>query len=273
MSSASPLSGRTAIVTGASSGIGRAIAEHLAAAGAQVFLAGRTAATMEEAAKGIREKGGTAHVVTLDVRDARQVRELVDAAVRETGRLDVYVNNAGLSWPGTIADGDPQHWREMLETNVLALLVGCKEAIRAMRACKASGHIVNISSVAARSDASGVYGATKHAVNAISTTLRKELEDDTIRVVNVMPGAVATNFARNFDPKFIEGFAKMVGMEAEFRPGEHMPAALLEKLQAAAKKVLASADDIARAVLFAVTQPSELNVYELVVRPQKQMAL
>ena len=273
MSSASPLSGRTAIVTGASSGIGRAIAEHLAAAGAQVFLAGRTAATMEEAAKGIREKGGTAHVVTLDVRDARQVRELVDAAVRETGRLDVYVNNAGLSWPGTIADGDPQHWREMLETNVLALLVGCKEAIRAMRACKASGHIVNISSVAARSDASGVYGATKHAVNAISTTLRKELEDDTIRVVNVMPGAVATNFARNFDPKFIAGFAKMVGMEADFVPGEHMPEELVVKLQAAAKKVLASADDIARAVLFAVTQPSELNVFELVVRPQKQLAL
>lgn len=267
------LSGKTAIVTGASSGIGRAIAEHLAAGGAAVFLAGRTAASMEQAAKGIREKGGRAFVVTLDVRDPRQVRELVDAAVRETGRLDVFVNNAGLSWPGSIADGNPEHWREMLETNVLALLVGCKEAIRAMRTCKANGHIVNISSVAARSDASGVYGATKHAVNAIATTLRKELEDDTIRIVNVMPGAVATNFARNFDPKFIAGFAKSVGMEADFEPGEHMPEALIQKLQVAAKRVLASADDIARAVVFAVTQPNELNVFELVVRPQKQIAL
>lgn len=273
MSATSLLSGKTAVVTGASSGIGRAIAEQLARAGARIVLAGRTRTAMDETAKKIREQGGTASVVTLDVRDPQQVRELVDGAVRETGRLDVFVNNAGLSWPGTIVDGEPEKWREMLETNVLALLVGSQAAIRAMRACKAEGHIVNISSVAARSDASGVYGATKHAVNAIATTLRKELEDDTIRIVNVMPGAVATNFARNFDPALIRGFAKAAGMDADFEPGQHIPDALIEKLQAAASKTLASADDIARAVLFAVTQPIELNVFELVVRPQKALQL
>lgn len=273
MTHASPLAAKTAIVTGASSGIGRAIAERLAGAGAHVFLAGRTRATMDETARKIREGGGRASVVVLDVREPREVRALVDGAVRETGRLDVMVNNAGLSWPGTIADGDAEQWREMLETNVLALLVGSQAAIRAMRACRAEGHIVNISSVAGRSDASGVYGATKHAVNAIATTLRKELEDDTIRVVNVMPGAVATSFARNFDPAVLRGFAKAVGMDAEIDAGAHVPDALLEKLQAAAKKSLASADDIARAVLFAVTQPIELNVFELVVRPQKQLQI
>jgi len=273
MTASSPLTGKTAVVTGASSGIGRAIAAHLAAAGAHVFLAGRTQATMEEAAKQIRERGGKATIVTLDVRDPVQVKDLVDGAVRETGHLDVFVNNAGLSHPGTVADGDPEHWREMLETNVLALLVGSKEAIRAMRACKAHGFVVNISSIAGRSDASGVYGATKHAVNAIATTLRKELEDDTIRVVNVMPGAVATNFARNFDPKVIQGFAKALGVEAEFRPGEHLPPELIDKIQTVARKTMASADDIARAVVFAVTQPIELNIFELVVRPQKQLQL
>jgi NADP-dependent 3-hydroxy acid dehydrogenase YdfG len=99
----------------------------------------------------------------------------------------------------------------MLETNILALLVGCQAAVKAMRACGAEGFIVNISSIAAQRSNSGVYGSTKHAVNAISSTLRQELEEDTIRVVNVMPGAIATNFARNFDPAFVGGFAKMAG--------------------------------------------------------------
>jgi NAD(P)-dependent dehydrogenase (short-subunit alcohol dehydrogenase family) len=111
----------------------------------------------------------------------------------------------------------------MLETNVLGLLVGCQAAVRAMRACKAEGHVVNISSIAAQRSDSGVYGATKHAVNAISATLRGELEEDSIRVVNVMPGAIATNFARNFDPAFLEGFVKMSGVDVEIKPGEKLP--------------------------------------------------
>ena len=90
-----------------------------------------------------------------------------------------------------ILDGEPEHWRTMLETNVLSLLAGCQAAVRAMRACGAEGHVVNISSIAALRADSGVYGATKHAVNCISATLRRELEDDTIRVVNVMPGGTA----------------------------------------------------------------------------------
>jgi len=106
------------------------------------------------------------------------------------------VNNAGLEFPAKIMDADPENWRTMLETNVLGLLVGCKAAVQAMRACQAHGHIVNISSVSAQRNNSGVYGATKHAVNVISPSLREELEEDTIRLTNVMPGAIANLFNR-----------------------------------------------------------------------------
>lgn len=268
------LAGKTAIVTGASSGIGRAIALTLGRAGAHVFLTGRTAQAMDDAAREIAAAGGKASARVLDVRDVAGLRGLVDAAVRETGRLDVFVNNAGLSYPASIVDGEPEQWREMLETNVLALLVGCQAAVRAMRACKAHGFVVNISSIAAQRPDSGVYGSTKHAVNAISATLRRELEEDTIRVVNVMPGAITTNFARNFDPKFVQGFVKAVGMEGvEVKPGEHLPAEALEKLHALARKTFSSPDDVASAVMFAVTQPIDVNIADIVVRPAKQIQI
>jgi NADP-dependent 3-hydroxy acid dehydrogenase YdfG len=273
MSQSSSLTGKTAVVTGASSGIGRSIARQLGAAGAHVTLGGRTRDAMEETAREIEKAGGSARVATLDVRDVAQIRGLVEGAAAETGRLDIMVNNAGVSFPAKIADADPEHWRAMLETNVLALLAGSQAAIRAMRACKAQGHIVNISSIAALRRDSGVYGATKHAVNAISATLRGELEDDTIRVVNVMPGAIATNFARNFDPEFLKGFAKMTGSDVEIRQGERLPDEVLAKLQPMMKQLLGDPEDVARAVLYAVTQPIEVNILDIEVRPSKQLNL
>ncbi|MBS1107362.1 MAG: short-chain dehydrogenase/reductase [Deltaproteobacteria bacterium] len=273
MATAQPLAGKTAVVTGASSGIGREIARQLGLAGAHVTLAGRTRDAMDEVAREIEKAGGVARVVALDVRDVAQVRALVEGAVEATGRLDIMVNNAGVSFPSKIAEADPEEWRTMLETNVLALLAGSQAAIRAMRACKAHGHIVNISSIAAQRRDSGVYGATKHAVNCISATLRTELEDDTIRVVNVMPGAIATNFARNFDPAFLEGFAKMTGVQTEIRKGERLPDEVIAKLQPLLPQVLGNADDVARAVLFAVTQPIEVNILDIEIRPAKQLNL
>jgi len=273
MSATLSLDGKAAIVTGASSGIGRAIAEKLGEAGAHVHLAGRTVAAMEESRARIERAGGRAAVIELDVRNVRQVQGLVERAVRATGRLDIMVNNAGLSYPTPIVDGDPEEWRAMLETNVLALLVGCQAAVRAMRACKAQGHIVNVSSIAAQRADSGVYGATKHAVTCISHTLRRELEEDSIRVVDVRPGAIATNFARNFDPAFVANFVRATGMEIEVKRGERLPDEVMEKLQPVMKQVLASADHVASAVLYAVTQPIDVNVAEIVVRPPKQLAL
>jgi NADP-dependent 3-hydroxy acid dehydrogenase YdfG len=271
--SPSPLAGKTAVVTGASSGIGRAIAEKLGAAGAHVFLAGRTLLAMEASQKRIEAAGGRASCAALDVRDPAAVRSLVERAARETGRLDVMVNNAGVSYPAPIAEAEVEDWRAMLETNVLALLVGCQAAIRAMRACGAEGHIVNISSIAAQRADSGVYGATKHAVNCISATLRRELEEDSIRVVNVMPGAIATNFARNFDPKFVAGIAKAAGAEVEVKKGERLPDAVFQQLSQRMQQTLLAPEDVASAVLFAVTQPIHVNVLDLVVRPAKQLPL
>lgn len=267
------LAGRTAVVTGASSGIGRAVAETFGAAGAHVVLVGRTASAMAESVARIEAAGGTARAEVADVRDPAAVPRLVEGAVAETGGLDVMVNNAGLSHPGTVVDGEPEQWRAMLETNVLALLVGCQAAVRAMRATGRPGHIVNVSSVAALRPDSAVYGATKHAVNTISETLRRELQEEPIRVVTVMPGAVATNFARHFDPGVVQGLAATAGAAVEIVPGERLPDEVLAAAQAALPDHLCSPQDVADAVLWAVTRPPQVHVAQLVVRPRRDLNL
>ena len=265
------LNGHTAIITGASSGIGLAIAKQLAMVGAHVFLVGRTAEPMEETKRAIEQQGGSASVMTADVRDPLQVEQIVATAVKQTGRLDVMVNNAGLEFPSTILDGKPEEWRAMLETNVLALLVGCQAAVMAMRECGAEGHIINISSVSAQRRNSGVYGATKHAVNVISASLRDELEEDDIRVTNILPGATATNFARNFPAPFVKKMIEMSGTELTPKRGEHYSAETLDEFAKNMKKNLCSADDIANAVIYVVSQPINVNVADIVVRPPRAM--
>ncbi|MDJ0866758.1 MAG: SDR family oxidoreductase, partial [Myxococcota bacterium] len=269
MSQTSALAGKTGVVTGASSGIGRAIAAALARAGAHVFLSGRDQAALDAAVKEIREAGGRADGVAMDVRSPGAIQGLVDRAVADTGRLDVLVNNAGLSHPGKIAEQDPERWREMFDVNVVALLEGCQAGVRAMRQHGEGGTIVNISSVAAHRRDSGVYGATKHAVNCICGTLRTELEDEPINVVNVMPGAIATNFARNLDPEFLSTLGKMVGVEIEPKRGDKLPDDVLDKVQGLMAQQLCTPEDVAEAVLFAVSQPSRVNIEEIVVRPPK----
>ncbi len=273
MSTTADLQGRTAVVTGASSGIGRAIAESLGAAGAQVFLSGRTESAMQASVDKIAAAGGSAELRVGDVRESGEVQALVDLAVTRTGRLDIMVNNAGMSHPEAIMDGTPEQWKAMFETNVLALLEGCQASVKAMRACGATGHVVNISSVAALRPDSGVYGSTKHAVNAISNTLRNELADDPIQVVTIMPGAIATNFARNFDAEVLKGLVGMSGFEVEVGDGERIPDEVLEAAQASLSEVLAAPEDVADAVLYAVSQPARVHIAELVVRPNKDLNL
>ena len=269
MTTQESLDGKTAVVTGASSGIGRAIAGQLATAGAHVFLGGRTAAAMQQCIKQITDRGGQATMVVGDITQAGVVQSLIDQALAQTGRLDIMVNNAGLSFSGSILEGDPEHWRTMLDTNVLALLVGCQAAVWGMRACNAEGHIVNISSVVAQRPNGGVYAATKHAVNVISASLRDELEQDTIRVTNVMPGAIATNFARNFDVAFSETMLKMAGIDAAPAPGGHLAPETLEALANNMQQLLGNPEDVANAVMYAVTQPIHVNIADIVVRPPK----
>lgn len=264
--------GKTAVVTGASSGIGRAVALRLGEAGAHVFAAGRRAEALAGTVKAVAGTGGAATAVAADLRDPGAAQGLVDRAMTDTGRLDVMVNNAGVSFRGPLADGDPESWREMLEVNVLALAVGSRAAVRAMRACGAEGHIVNVSSSASRLEAPGFYGATKTAVNAITTSLRAELENDTIRVVTVIPGPTATNLARH-QPALLRGLAALLGEEIGAPPGGLFAQEALDRAAAAAGPVLASADDVARAVLFAITQPIELSISEVAVQPARRLTV
>jgi NADP-dependent 3-hydroxy acid dehydrogenase YdfG len=260
--------GKTAVVTGASSGIGRAVALRLGEAGAHVFAAGRRAEALVDTTGAVVAAGGAATAVAADLRDPGAVQGLVDRAMTDTGRLDVMVNNAGVSFRGPLADGDPEAWREMLEVNVLALAVGSRAAIQAMRACGAEGHIVNISSSATRLESPGFYGATKTAVDAITVSLRRELEKDTIRVVSVIPGATATNLARHH-PDLMRGLARSLGEEIGPPSDGLFPQEALDRA-AAAGQVLAGADDVARAVLFAITQPIELSISEIAVQPARR---
>jgi len=271
------LAGRTAVVTGASSGIGRAIAESLGAAGAHVVLGGRTPGPMADSVAKIAAGGGRAEAHVVDVRQVDQLRALVAHATGSTGRLDIMVNNAGLSHPESIlGESDPEHWRVMLETNVFALLVGSQAAVEAMRACGAEGHVVNISSVAALRSDSGVYGATKHAVNCITNTLRRELMEEPIRVLTVMPGAIATNFARNFDSAVLQGLVSVAGDEVpavEITKGERLPDEVLAGAQEALPGHLLTPEDVAEAVLWAVTRPAGVHLSEIVVRPKRDLNL
>jgi len=261
------LTGQTAVITGASSGIGRAIAELFGSEGAHVFLIGRTSEAMQQTKATIEQAGGRAQVAVFDIRDVAQLQRCIADAQAQTGRLDMLVNNAGVQFPESILQADPENWRAMLETNVLAVLVGSQAAIRAMRRGGTAGHIVSISSIAAQRPDSGAYGATKHAVNVIMATLRKELERDPIRVTTIMPGAVATNFARNYEPEVLKAALGVQELPFAFERGQHIPDVVLQQIQQGLQQILCDPADVARAALFAVTQPIHVNIAELVVRP------
>ena len=228
---------------------------------------------MEQSADLIRAAGGSAEIATFDVTNLDALTLWIDNAATSTGRLDVMVNNAGFGDVGaTIADGDPTMWRAMLETNVLALAVGCQAAIKAMRSTSSQGNIINISSVAAHQRESGVYGATKHAVNCINATLRKELQDEPIRVTSVMPGVFATNFTRNVDRAMVEGIAGMAGItELEFDDDSRLPQHQIDQIQQALAIGIGDVMHIAKAVEYITLQPAELNIEEIVIRPQKSL--
>ncbi|SHL11388.1 hypothetical protein SAMN05444159_5030 [Bradyrhizobium lablabi] len=263
------LDGKTAVVTGASSGIGKATACLLAQQGSHVFIAGRSAERLREVARSIEDAGGRASVGAFDLHDYDKLQAFVADAAEQTGQLDIVVNAAGVHHPGTIVDGKLADWRAMFETNVIAVLAGSQAAIRVMRETGSKGHVVTISSYAGQGEGYHVYGATKAAVNSICKVLRKELEDEPIRAVTIMPGAVATNFGRHFPPEFVNGMFKSVGISAAFQTDDVLSDEMLEDLRTRASAIFASADDIARAVLYAVTQPHDVSVSEILVGPRK----
>ncbi len=263
------LAGQTAIITGASSGIGRAIAELFGGEGAHVFLVGRTLEPMELSKTKIEQAGGRATTAVFDVRDIPQLQQFITEVQAQNGRLDILVNNAGILVSNPLLEANPEDWRAMLETNVLAVLAGSQAAVRAMRRTGGEGHIVTISSTAAQRPESGVYGATKQAVNIIMATLRKELEHDPIRVTTIMPGSVATNFARYFDTDGLKRVLDVSELPFAHERGQRLPDSILDQLHLRLSELLCSPDDIARVALFAVTQPIQVNIAELTVRPPR----
>jgi len=243
------LDGKVAVVTGASSGIGEATAEALAAKGAAVVVAARREERLDELVGRIENSGGRTLAVSCDVIDEGQAHALIQRAEEEFGRVDILVNNAGVMLLSTVGKGLSDQWRQMFEVNVMGLLYATDAAIAVMKEQK-SGHLVNISSVAGRKvtrDSSGVYAGSKHAVGAISEGLRQELLEDNIRVTVVEPGAVATELTDHItDEDARESLSGLLS---------------LERLQA---------EDIANAIVYAVTQPERVSVNEILIRPTQQ---
>lgn len=272
MTTTRTLAGRTACVTGASSGMGRSIAEHLGALGAHVFLAGRTTEEMAASADLIAAAGGRADVDTFDLTDLDRLRAWIDRAATSTGRLDVLVNSAGFGDFDSIVGGDPQTWKGRLEVNVLAVAVGCQAAVLAMRRTGSEGNIITVSSTATLRRDSGVYGATKYAVNCINSTLRRELEDDTIRVTALIPGVFASNFSRHGDPSRIVARADAAGLTGlRLDDSRRLTPEQIVQIQAALPTTMGDTAHVARAVEYVLGLPIELNVEELVIRPQKSL--
>ena len=268
------LDGKVAVITGGSSGIGRATALALAAEGAALAISGRNASALEEVAGKLKGAGGRVLAKQVDVRKERDIIDLIDSAAKELGRVDIMVNNAGVSYPAPITEGNAEEWREMLETNILALLIGCREAVRVMKNnTPPGGDIVNISSNATRHDigkTNQVYAATKHAVNAIGDGLRAEVHGSGIRVTTILPAMTLTNFARNWSQEVLDGAARFIGMDPEkegVRRGQYLPQEGVDRTLREHPGLLLSPDDLANAVLYAETQPPSVHIDEVLVRP------
>jgi NADP-dependent 3-hydroxy acid dehydrogenase YdfG len=254
MAEHTPLAGTTALVTGASSGIGEATARHLAALGADVALVARRRDRIEQLAKEIEAGGRRAVVIEADVTVREQAEGAVQTCVDELGRLDTLVNNAGVMLLGPIAEAPVEEWEQMVHVNVLGLLYCAKAALPHLLEAAGSGErrtadLVNVSSVAGRVArlGSGVYNATKHGVGAFSESLRQEVTRRHVRVGLVEPGAVATELSSHNRPEVREGMQKRF--------------ADMQRLEA---------DDIADAIGYMVTRPRHVAINEILVRPTEQ---
>jgi NADP-dependent 3-hydroxy acid dehydrogenase YdfG len=244
------LSGQVVAVTGASSGIGEATALACARAGAAVALAARRLDRIETLAQSIIEQGGRAIAVQTDVGEETQARAFVARAHDELGRIDVLVNNAGVMLLGPIENAPTEEWRRMIHANVFGVLYCTHAALPLMRE-QGSGHIVNVSSVAGRvaRAGSGVYNLTKFGLGAFSESLRQEGVAMGVRVTTIEPGAVATEL-----------------------PGHNREEVLEQMAKRFAGVTPLDAEDIAGAVLYAVGQPPNVSVNEVLVRPSGQGA-
>ena len=242
------IEGKVVVITGASSGLGEATARLLSVEGASVVLGARRVDRLQSLAHELTGGGGKAITASTDVTHCDQVKRLVDTAVQTYGRIDVMINNAGLMPQSPLDRLRIDEWDRMIDVNIKGVLYGIAAALPYMKQQKA-GHIINVSSVAGHKVRAGgaVYAATKHAVRALSEGLRQEVKPYNIRTTVISPGAVATELPTSItEPDVAESFHKFY------------------------EEFAIPADSFARAVAFAISQPEEVDVNEILFRPTRQ---
>lgn len=230
------------LVTGASSGIGLAAARLLAARGHRLMIGARRTDRLEQLAGEIRAAGGTVELRALDVTDMADVQAFADAAAQHFGRIDVIVNNAGVMPLSPLAALKLDEWNRMIDVNIRGVLHGIAAVLPRMNA-QGAGQVINVSSIGglAVSPTAAVYCATKFAVRAISDGLRQE--NDKIRVTSICPGVVESELADTITDEATQALMR------EYR------------------RIALDGDAIARAIAYAVEQPDDVDVNEIVVRP------
>ncbi|BDY32133.1 SDR family oxidoreductase [Mycolicibacterium mageritense] len=242
------LAGRVVAITGASSGIGEATARLLAAHGAAVVLGARRTDRLDQIVTELRVAGASAVAVSVDVGRRADLERLVDTAVSEFGRLDVLVSNAGISKIGPLADGDVDGWSEMIDVNVRGVLHGIAAATPVFRR-QGQGHFVTTVSTAGLKIVPGmaVYAGTKNAVRTIMEVLRQESTDGVIRTTSISPGFVRTELDASIDD----------------------PAARAQ-IRSSMDEFGLPPDAVARAVAFAISQPHDVEIGDITIRPTVQ---
>jgi NADP-dependent 3-hydroxy acid dehydrogenase YdfG len=254
--------GRSGIVTGASSGFGRLIAQTLGSAGMELWLVGRSAAELEITAEDITANGGArAECVPMDISERGALAALVKEVGERHTNLFALINNAGVMYPEPTIEADPERSYEMFMINVLAPMEGCRAAVQVMRRQSSPGHLINISSLAGRNDCYGAYSVSKAAVNQLGRVLRKELEQDDIRVTTIIPGGFATHLARGFSEAYMAHFATAaaaVGFDPE---------------GADSQRILGNPQHVADMVRYVLEQPIDLNLEEITIRPALSLDL
>ena len=242
------IANKVIVITGASSGMGAAAARHLAAKGANVVLGARRADRIHALATEITDAGGKATAVVTDVTKREDLKQLVDTAVTTYSRIDVLINNAGVMPLSPMDRVKVDEWDQMIDVNIKGVLHGIAAALPYMKE-QSSGHIINLASVAGHKlfNGSAVYSATKFAVRALSEGLREELSADNIRVTIISPGAVKTELLDHISEKDIQtanqDYVGQVGVPAE---------------------------TFARLVAFAINEPEDVGINEILFRPTAQ---
>ena len=242
------IKGKVVVITGASSGMGEAAAKHLSALGATVILGARRADRVEKLAREIRDNGGKALSIAMDVTQRDQVKKLVNSAVEQFGRVDVILNNAGVMPLSPVDRLNVDEWDMMIDVNIKGVLNGIAAVLPYMKEQK-SGQIINTSSVAGHKvfNGSAVYSATKFAVRALTEGLRMEVKPYNIRTTIVSPGAVKTELLEHITEADIQQANK-----------DYVGA------------VGISPDTFAHVVAFAISQPEDVDINEIIFRPTSQ---